>query len=80
MFKKTSLFPRDSFPKELLDPVVLCHLLWLQPILVLDIEQHSLLLHQQLNNLDRNSLPGSHGHDDYGVGDEMMRKSSTPFI
>ena len=67
-------------PKELLDPAVLCHLLWLQPILVLDIEQHGLLLHQQLNNLDRNSLPGSHGHDDCGDGDEMIMKSSTTFI
>ena len=62
-------------PKELLDPAVLCHLLRLQPILVLDIEQHGLLLHQQLNNLDRNSLPGSQGHDDCGDGDEMIRKN-----
>ena len=67
-------------PKELLDPAVLCHLLWLQPILVLDIEQHSFLLHQQLNNLDRSSLLGSHGHDDCGDGDEMIRKNSTTFV
>ena len=67
-------------PKELLDPALLSHLLWLQPILVLHIEQHSLLLHQQLNNLDRNSIPGSHGHDDCGDGDEMIMKNSTTFI
>ena len=67
-------------PEELLDPAVLCHLLWLQPILVLDIEQHGLLLHQQLNNLDGNSLPGSHDHCDCGDGDEMIMKNSTTFI
>ena len=67
-------------PDELLNPAVLCHLLWLQTILVLDIEQHGLLLHQQLNNLDRNSLPGSHGHDDCGDGGEIIMKNSTTFI
>ena len=48
------------FPEELSDRAVLSHLLWLQPILVLDVKQDGLLLDEQLDYLDVASLAGAH--------------------
>ena len=47
-------------PEQLPDRVVLRHLLRLQPVLVLDVEQDGLLLDEQLDHLDVASLAGAH--------------------
>ena len=48
------------FPEKPSDRAVVSHLLWLQPILVLDVKQDGLLLDEQLDYLDVASLAGAH--------------------